>query len=70
MSKLCIEKLVELITNHLIEKKDFEIGLIELLKEYKIDDINEIKLINDIIKKIINNGYYIENFDPLKLKEI
>lgn len=70
MSKQHIDKTSETITNIIIEKKSFKSSLTEIIKEYKIDSTNEIEIINEVIKKLIVKGYYIENYNPLVIKEI
>ena len=69
MSKQNRQQIVETITNDILFKKKFNKGLIQIINSYK-SGYNEVDLINDVLKNIINKGYYIETFNPLVIKEI
>lgn len=69
MSKQNRQQIVETITNDILFKKKFNKGLIQIINSYK-SEYNEVDLINDVLKNIINKGYYIESFNPLVIREI
>lgn len=69
MSKQSKKLIIETITSDLIQKKYFDKDFIQIIKSYKLE-YNEVDIINSVLKNMINNGYYIEKYNPLVIKEI
>ena len=61
---------IQKIYKTLVNKKEFKESIYNIIKNNIKDKNNEVIVLNEVLKLLNNNGYTIENINPLKIKEI
>ncbi len=70
MSKQIDHTEIQKIYKTLVNKKEFKESIYSIIKNNIKDKNNEVIVLNEVLKLLNNNGYTIENINPLKIKEI
>lgn len=70
MSKQIDHTEIQKIYKTLVNKKEFKESIYNIIKNNIKDKNNEVIVLNEVLKLLNNNGYTIENINPLKIKEI